>query len=128
MSKNSEILSKMIGMLYPFIIILGFYVILNGHNTPGGGFQGGAILSAVFITRYLILPVEDVRIKQLQTIEKFVFIMILTLPALFLLTLFHYQYPSFNLYYMVLMNVLIGIKVCCGLSIIFFRFVFYEGR
>jgi len=28
-----------------FMILFGTMVILNGHNTPGGGFQGGAIVA-----------------------------------------------------------------------------------
>jgi multicomponent Na+:H+ antiporter subunit B len=28
-----------------FVITFGVIVILNGHNTPGGGFQGGAIVA-----------------------------------------------------------------------------------
>jgi multicomponent Na+:H+ antiporter subunit B len=32
-----------------FMIVFGVYVINNGHNTPGGGFQGGAIV-ATFVS------------------------------------------------------------------------------
>ena len=28
-----------------FIILFGIVVIMNGHNTPGGGFQGGAVVA-----------------------------------------------------------------------------------
>ena len=33
-------------MLIPLIALLGAYVLANGHLTPGGGFQGGAILAS----------------------------------------------------------------------------------
>lgn len=36
-----------------FMIIFGVYVINNGHNTPGGGFQGGAI-AATFLSFILV--------------------------------------------------------------------------
>jgi multicomponent Na+:H+ antiporter subunit B len=36
-----------------FIIVFGVYVINNGHNTPGGGFQGGAIV-ATFLSSMLV--------------------------------------------------------------------------
>ncbi len=127
MRGNSEIIAKMTGLLYPFIIVFGFYIIANGHLTPGGGFQGGAILSAVFITRYLVFPFSDFRIHSLQIIEKVLFICIILVPILYLFTEMNRQVIGFNEAYMVLMNFLIGIKVCCGLTIIFFRFVFYEG-
>lgn len=31
--------------LVPFIFIFGFYVVVHGHLTPGGGFQGGAVIA-----------------------------------------------------------------------------------
>jgi energy-converting hydrogenase B subunit I len=32
-------------LLYPFVLIFGLYVIMHGHLTPGGGFQGGAVVA-----------------------------------------------------------------------------------
>jgi len=32
--------------LSPFLMVFGFYVIIHGHYSPGGGFQGGALLAA----------------------------------------------------------------------------------
>jgi energy-converting hydrogenase B subunit I len=32
-------------ILYPFVLIFGFYIIMHGHLTPGGGFQGGAVVA-----------------------------------------------------------------------------------
>ena len=49
MPKHSMLLKVTMGAIYPFIIVFGIYIILNGHLSPGGGFQGGAILSSVFI-------------------------------------------------------------------------------
>jgi multicomponent Na+:H+ antiporter subunit B len=31
--------------LYPFVMTYGFYIVLHGHLTPGGGFQGGAVIA-----------------------------------------------------------------------------------
>ncbi|HDN50703.1 MAG TPA: sodium:proton antiporter, partial [Thermoplasmatales archaeon] len=39
----SVIVQTIAGMLFPMVLIFSFYVILHGHLTPGGGFQGGAI-------------------------------------------------------------------------------------
>jgi len=41
--KMSVIVQTIAGMLFPMVLIFSFYVILHGHLTPGGGFQGGAI-------------------------------------------------------------------------------------
>ena len=68
--ENSQIINKIIGLLYPFILLFGFYIILNGHKTPGGGFQGGAVLSAVFIAHYMVESFSDFQVKILQRTEK----------------------------------------------------------
>lgn len=33
-------------VLSPYIMLFGLYVIFHGHYSPGGGFQGGALLAA----------------------------------------------------------------------------------
>ncbi len=35
-------------LLYPFAFIYGAYIVLHGHLTPGGGFQGGAVIATGF--------------------------------------------------------------------------------
>lgn len=42
----SSIVKTTADVLFPFILIYGFYIIIHGHLTPGGGFQGGAILAS----------------------------------------------------------------------------------
>jgi multicomponent Na+:H+ antiporter subunit B len=128
MKRNSEILNYILEIFYPFILIFGIYIIANGHITPGGGFQGGAVLSSAFICRYIISPEETVDIDMLQTIEKLIYIMLILLFTFFLMTGINIVFPGFNRSFLVISNFLIGLKVCCGLSIVFFRFVFYESR
>ncbi len=36
-------------ILVPLIILLGAYVFIHGHLTPGGGFQGGVIIATGFL-------------------------------------------------------------------------------
>ncbi len=36
-------------LLAPFIQLFGLYVIMHGHSSPGGGFQGGVILASSFV-------------------------------------------------------------------------------
>jgi multicomponent Na+:H+ antiporter subunit B len=43
-------------LLFPFLIVLAAYIILHGHLTPGGGFQGGAIIAAAFFVPLLSRP------------------------------------------------------------------------
>jgi multicomponent Na+:H+ antiporter subunit B len=43
-----------IGMaLVPALVLLGVYIVIHGHLTPGGGFQGGVILASAFLMVYL---------------------------------------------------------------------------
>lgn len=49
---NCPILRYSCRMVARIIQIFGVYVILHGHYSPGGGFQGGALLAAaVFLLR-----------------------------------------------------------------------------
>ena len=36
-------------ILFPLMLLLGIYVFIHGHLTPGGGFQGGAIIATGFL-------------------------------------------------------------------------------
>ena len=40
-------------LLFPLILIFGTYIFIHGHLTPGGGFQGGAIIASGFLLIYL---------------------------------------------------------------------------
>jgi len=126
MNDHSELTATTLGFVYPFIMILGLYIIVNGHVSPGGGFQGGAVLSALFISKYLIIPIMDTRLHYIQLLEKWLLILILCVPFIFIFYQMNLSAPAFNVYYLVAMNMLIGFKVACGMSVIFLRFVFYE--
>ena len=45
----SEIVETATELLLPMVILFGIYVFLNGHLSPGGGFQGGVIFGAAII-------------------------------------------------------------------------------
>jgi len=44
----SVIVRTVTRLVYGLIILFGFYVIMHGHLTPGGGFQGGAVVASAF--------------------------------------------------------------------------------
>jgi multisubunit Na+/H+ antiporter MnhB subunit len=46
MSEMSKIVRTISSIIFPFIMIFGLYVIAHGHLTPGGGFQGGAVVAS----------------------------------------------------------------------------------
>jgi multicomponent Na+:H+ antiporter subunit B len=114
------------GFPYPFVIVFGMYIIFNGHDTPGGGFQGGAILATLFIGRLIVNPVNDIQAHLMHDIEQAMFVLILLLPIVFLLIPLHRAYPLLREPYLIAMNILIGMKVALGLTIVVFRFGFDE--
>jgi len=42
----SKIVRTISDQLILFILIYGLYIIIHGHVTPGGGFQGGAVIAS----------------------------------------------------------------------------------
>lgn len=41
-----------LGLVAP-VILVGIYIVAHGHQTPGGGFQGGVILATALLLTYL---------------------------------------------------------------------------
>jgi len=57
--EGSELLATGAALLFPILILFGIYIFLNGHLTPGGGFQGGVVLASAF----LLLLFSDCRLE-----------------------------------------------------------------
>jgi multicomponent Na+:H+ antiporter subunit B len=45
---TSLILRTATRMLMPLLLLFGLFLLLRGHNAPGGGFAGGLIVSAAY--------------------------------------------------------------------------------
>jgi multicomponent Na+:H+ antiporter subunit B len=60
---SSEIVETATELLLPMVILFGIYVFLNGHLSPGGGFQGGAIIASG--TMFLLLALPESHISRL---------------------------------------------------------------
>lgn len=54
----SPVVRFVVRLSAPFIALFAIYVILNGHASPGGGFQGGAILGGLFIALSVVMGAE----------------------------------------------------------------------
>ncbi|MFQ5898349.1 MAG: MnhB domain-containing protein [Candidatus Methylomirabilia bacterium] len=46
---DSVIVRTLVRVLVPPIQLFALYVVIHGHGSPGGGFQGGVILAATYI-------------------------------------------------------------------------------
>ena len=45
---NSPVLAAVARLLKPLLLVFSAYVLLRGHNDPGGGFVGGLIAASAF--------------------------------------------------------------------------------
>lgn len=133
--KESDTILVVSRILYPFMLLFGFYIIVYGDLSPGGGFQGGVILATARLISIYIPEKASVNTSLLNRLEKILFLSLLSLGLMsvfskgtpftnFLSDSFD---PEFRRLFIVLLNLLIGLKVSSGLTIIFTRFV-KEGK
>lgn len=66
----SKIVRTGANMLYPFVIIFGLYVIIHGHLTPGGGFQGGAVVATAAALVIVAYSYDDLQNMIKKTVMK----------------------------------------------------------
>ena len=59
--KTSLVIRTVTRLMMPFLIMFGLSLIVHGHLTPGGGFQGGVVIGAAFILFGLAFNKEEGR-------------------------------------------------------------------
>jgi len=107
-------------IIYPLFVIFGLYIISNGADSPGGGFQGGAILTALLMSRSIVGDSQAYNERFFFVVEKYIYL-IIVFGIMFYLTVGISQ--EHIRAYMLIMNGLIGFKVYAGFSYIFLNFV-----
>jgi len=68
-TESSEIVQTTLSILFPIILLFGVYIFINGHLTPGGGFQGGAVIASAILFFMLARPNESLSHMMLLRIE-----------------------------------------------------------
>lgn len=68
---NSEFLITAAQVLIPVLFLIGVYIFINGHLTPGGGFQGGAVLASAIILWLLSMKDSKINHQMLEVTEAF---------------------------------------------------------
>jgi multicomponent Na+:H+ antiporter subunit B len=66
---TSELLITASNVLLPVIFLVGIYIFINGHLTPGGGFQGGAVLASAMVLMLLSISGRKIKHAILDFIE-----------------------------------------------------------
>ena len=126
--EESDLTKLAIWLICPAILLFGVFVIVNGHLSAGGGFQGGLIIALFFIARYMVYNVYDLPINTVGKAEELVFLAIMALSAIVVFQGMGTTggIPLAQSTYLVAMNLLIGLKVACGFVLLFYRFVAIE--
>jgi multicomponent Na+:H+ antiporter subunit B len=133
--KTPELFITFGRILYPVMLLFGMYIILNGHLSPGGGFQGGAIIATAILILYYVDISKEINVKTLITVEKGLFLLLILVASLSIITrgewMTNYMPIDSPLLlrqsYLVILNILIGAKVALGLVAVFTSFL-KEGR
>lgn len=75
--KASEILKSGTSFLLPLIILFAVYIFSHGHLTPGGGFQGGVIITSAIVLVMLsdtAMTLNKTLLSWLESLSGFFFI------------------------------------------------------
>lgn len=67
--ETSEIILTASRLLVPIAMVLGIYIFINGHLTPGGGFQGGAVIATAFVMLLMANPKFEINHKIIAAVE-----------------------------------------------------------
>ena len=143
MSGMSKIVKTSVNILFPLTMIFGLYVIAHGHLTPGGGFQGGAIVAsgcAMIVVAYgskkVFKQIKEKRLSTFESIGGVGFITVALLGLVFSTVFFGNFLAGSNLLFgttpatgstsadfstggvLPLMNFAVGVKVIAGLFVI----------
>lgn len=58
---TSSILQTAVRLLMPLLLLFAVFLLLRGHNQPGGGFVGGLVVSASFVLYSIAFGVDAAR-------------------------------------------------------------------
>lgn len=119
-------------VLLPMIITFGGYVIVNGHLSAGGGFQGGAIVASAVMLMMLARPRSTLNVALLSVVESLAGVIYVCIGVLGLVLAGGFldarflPRGEFGAFFSAgaipLISTLLGVKVGAELSVIIDRF------
>jgi len=140
MSGMSKIVKTMTAVTLPLAMIYGLYIIAHGHLTPGGGFQGGAVVASAcamvlvaYGSTWTMSKIKEKKLSVLESLGAIGFIGLGFFGLLFGTNIFFNNFllnqdviPFFNAMgegasnintagLLPLMNIAVGLKVIAGL-------------
>lgn len=130
--KPGEIVLIGAQVLLPLIFVFGAYVIMNGHLSAGGGFQGGAIVASGAMLMLLARPDAAFNVAALSIIESLAGVFYILLGIVGLVLAGGFLDPRFlpagefgafvSAGAVPVISALLGIKVGAELSVVIDRF------
>ncbi len=128
----SEIVQTGAGILVPLICIFAGYIIMNGHLSAGGGFQGGAVIASGVLLTLLAFPQYRPNVEFLSIAESIAGTLFVLAGIAGLMVAGGFldnrilPLGEFGAFFssgaIPLLSVCLGIKVGCELSVILERF------
>jgi multicomponent Na+:H+ antiporter subunit B len=129
---KTDILDVMSRKLAPYVFLFGFYLVGYGHLSPGGGFQGGVVIASGVILLAMSKSVATVQVhfpaRKLQGVEALTFALLLAAGVFGVVAGLGFlanplaepgvveRVPRVG--FILILNVLIGVKVGAGVSLI----------
>jgi len=128
----SEIVQNATQIMVPLIAIFAAYIVMNGHISAGGGFQGGAVIASAVLLLLLANPSQALNAAFLSIAESVAGVLFVVVGIAGLIFaggfLDNRVLPLgefggfFSAGAIPLLSVLLGVKVGCELSVILDRF------
>lgn len=128
----SEIVQSGARILVPLIAIFAAYIIMNGHLSAGGGFQGGAVIASCILLLLLAFPEYRANLEFLSNTEAVAGVLFVMAGVAGLIWAGGFldsrflpigQFGAFfSAGAIPVLSILLGIKVGCELSVILSRF------
>lgn len=129
--KKTEILDLVSRKLAPFMFLFGLYLLSYGHLSPGGGFQGGVVISSgvmlLALRRRTDSPKPIFPVGMLSIAEAVIFLLLLAAGGFGMVVGVGFlgnpnevadviAVPRVG--FILALNVLIGLKVGAGISLV----------
>ena len=124
-AQRTHLLEVVASKLGPVVLLFGFYVMLYGHISPGGGFQGGVIVASAIV--FLALGTETQSkltnttvLGRIETLSFLVLIIVATSGVFFERGFFGNPIKSgssLSVNFIILLNIIIGLKVGTSIAV-----------
>ncbi len=138
---ESHVLQASAQILYPLTLLLGLYLTVFGHLSPGGGFGGGVVAASGLLLCVMSIGVQTIYrrlsgagIERLEWALPMVIVAICVAPLLFGRPMLSNLLPVgraghvFGSSSILLLNILVGLKVLIGSWMVLYAFICHRGE